>query len=64
MIKLAVTRADDIIGTHNIRQTRQLLQQAEYTIQPTRHQLATLNDLHSLATAEGITIPTDIKTAC
>jgi hypothetical protein len=53
----------ETINRH-IRQTRQLLQQAEYTIQPGPHRLATLDDLHSLATAEGITTTTEIKTAC
>jgi Helix-turn-helix of DDE superfamily endonuclease len=53
----------ETINRH-IRQTRQLLQQAEYTIQPAPHQLTTLNDLHSLATAQGVTVPTDVKTAC
>jgi hypothetical protein len=45
-----------------IRETRQLLQQAEYTIEPASHRLATLNDLYSLATAHGITTPPDIST--
>jgi transposase len=53
----------ETINRH-IRQTRQLLKQAGHTIQPTPHRLATLNDLYSLATAEGIKVPTDIKTAC
>jgi hypothetical protein len=52
----------ETINRH-IRQTRQLLQQAEYTIQPSPHRLATFDDLHSLATAEGITITAETKTA-
>ncbi len=47
-----------------IRDIRQLLEQAEYTIQPGPHRLATLDDLSRLATAEGITIASKIKTAC
>jgi transposase len=46
-----------------IRQTRQLLNQAGHTIQPGPHRLATLEDIHALATAEGITIPPEIKSA-
>jgi transposase len=53
----------ETINRH-IRQMRQLLHQAEYSIQPAPHPLATLNDLHNLATAEAIAAPTDIKTAC
>jgi hypothetical protein len=53
----------ETINKH-IRRMRQLLHQADHTIQPAPHQLATLTDLHTLATAEGITVPTDIKTAC
>jgi hypothetical protein len=53
----------ETINRH-IREIRQLLQQAGHTIQPGPNRLATLNDLHSLATAEGITAPPDIKTAC
>jgi hypothetical protein len=47
-----------------IREIRQLLDQAGHVIQPSPHQIASLDDLHSLAAAEGITIPSDIKTAC
>jgi hypothetical protein len=47
-----------------IRDIRQLLDQAGHTIQPGPHQLASLHALHSLATAEGIVIPSKIKTAC
>jgi hypothetical protein len=46
-----------------IRDTRQLQQQASYTIQPGPHRLASLDDLSRLATAEGITISSEIKTA-
>ncbi len=47
-----------------IRDIRQLLQQAGYTIQPGPRRLASLDDLSRLATAEGITIASKIKTAC
>jgi hypothetical protein len=47
-----------------IRDLRQLLDQAGHTIQPGPHRLATLDDLYNLATAEGITVPPEIKTAC
>jgi hypothetical protein len=40
-----------------IRETLQLLEQAGHTIQPGPRRLATLDDLHRLATAEGITHP-------
>lgn len=53
----------ETINRH-IRETRQLLHQAEHTIQPSPHRLATLNDLYTLATTEGITTPPEIKTAC
>ena len=53
----------ETINRH-IREIRQLLEQAEHTIQPSPHRLATLNDLDTLATAEGITTPPDIRTAC
>jgi transposase len=46
----------ETINRH-IRQARQLLQQAEHTIQPGPHRLTNLNDLYNLATAEGITTP-------
>jgi transposase len=52
----------ETINRH-IRQTRQLLQQAEHTIQPGPHRLATLDDLYGLAKTEGITTTADIKTA-
>ena len=47
-----------------IREIRQLLDQAGHTIQPGPHRLASLDDLYSLATAEQITVPPEIKTAC
>ena len=47
-----------------IRDIRQLLDQAGHTIQPGPRRLASLDDLHSLATAEEITVPPEIKTAC
>jgi hypothetical protein len=47
-----------------IRDIRQLLDQAAYTIQPGPHPLASLDDLSNLATAEGILAPAEIKAAC
>jgi hypothetical protein len=47
-----------------IRDIRQLLDQAGHAIQPGSHRLATLDDHYSLAAAEGITVPAQIKTAC
>ena len=47
-----------------IRDIRQLLDQAGHTIQPGPHRLTSLDDLYSLATAEEITVPPEIKTAC
>jgi Rhodopirellula transposase DDE domain len=47
-----------------IRDIRQLLNQAGHIIQPSPHPLATLEDLSTLATAEGIITPPEIKTAC
>jgi len=47
-----------------IRDIRQLLDRAGQTIQPGPHRLACLDDLYSLATAEEITVPPEIKTAC
>jgi Rhodopirellula transposase DDE domain/Helix-turn-helix of DDE superfamily endonuclease len=47
-----------------IREIRQLLEQAGHTIQPGPHRLASLDDLYSLANAEGIVIPSQINTAC
>jgi hypothetical protein len=47
-----------------IRDIRQLLEQAGYTIQPSQHRLASLDDLYQLAATLGIAIPVEIKTAC
>jgi hypothetical protein len=47
-----------------IRDIRQLLDQAGHAIQPGPHRLASLDDLYSLTTAQGITMPPEIKTAC
>jgi hypothetical protein len=47
-----------------IRDIRQLLDQAGHTIQPGPHRLTSLDDLSSLATAEGITTAPKTKTAC
>ena len=47
-----------------IRDIRQLLDQAGYTIQPGPHRLASREDLSNLAAAEGILAPAEIKTAC
>jgi hypothetical protein len=47
-----------------IRDVRQLLDQAGHTIQPGPRRLTSLEDLHLLATAEGIAIQPEIKTAC
>ncbi len=47
-----------------IRDIRQLLDQAGHAIHPGPHRLASLEDLLSLATAEGIITPPEIKTAC
>jgi hypothetical protein len=45
-----------------IRDTRQLLEQTGYTIQPADQPLPALNDLYDLAATAGITIPTGITT--
>jgi Rhodopirellula transposase DDE domain len=47
-----------------IRGIRQLLEQAGHVIQPGPHRLASLDDLYSLATKEGIAVASEIKTAC
>jgi hypothetical protein len=47
-----------------IRDIRQLLEQAGYTIQPSPCRLASLDDLYGLAIAAGIAIPSQTKTAC
>src|SRR5207247_10949949 len=46
-----------------IRDIRQLLEQAGYTIQIGPHRLASLEDLYRLAITEGIVIPSEAKTA-
>jgi hypothetical protein len=53
----------ETINRH-IREIRQLLPQAEHTIQPSPHRLTTLNDLYNLATAKRLNVPADLKTAC
>jgi hypothetical protein len=47
-----------------IRDIRQLLDQAGHAIQPGPHRLASLDDLTSFASAQGITAPPEIKAAC
>jgi transposase len=47
-----------------IRDIRQLLDQAGHRIEPGPHRLASLEDLSTLATAEGIATASEIKTAC
>jgi hypothetical protein len=47
-----------------IRDVRQLLNQAGHTIQHGPHRLANLDDLYGLAGAAGLSIPSEIKTAC
>ncbi|MBO0809904.1 MAG: ISAzo13 family transposase [Actinobacteria bacterium] len=47
-----------------IRDIRQLLDQAGYTIQPGQYRLTSLDDLYKLAASEGLAIPSEIKTAC
>ena len=63
---------DQRVGVHpwqrldhlkRIRDIRQLLDQEGHTIQPGPHRLTSLDDLHRLATAEGIAIQPEIKTA-
>ena len=46
-----------------IREIRQLLEQAGHAIRPGPYRLACLDDLYSLATAEGITVASEIRTA-
>jgi hypothetical protein len=53
----------DTINRH-IRDIRQLLGQAGHAVQPGPHRLASLDDLYRHATAEEITVPPKIKTAC
>ena len=47
-----------------IRDIRQLLEQAGYTIQPSPRQLTSLDDLYRHAITAGIVIPSETKTAC
>src|SRR5215472_7266391 len=47
-----------------IRDIRQLLEQAGYTIQPSPRQLTSLDDLYGHAITAGILIPSETKTAC
>ena len=47
-----------------IRDIRQLLDQAGHAIQPVPHRLTSLEDLLGLATAEGVIVPAETKTAC
>ena len=47
-----------------IRDIRQILEQARYTIQPSPRRLPCLDDLYGLAIAAGIVIPSETKTAC
>ena len=47
-----------------IREIRQLLEQAGHAIRPGPYRLACLDDLYGLATAEGITVASEIRTAC
>jgi hypothetical protein len=58
---LFAVRAETI--NRRIRDMRQLLEQAGYTIQPGPHRLTSLDDLSRLAAAEGIVVPPEIKTA-
>jgi len=46
-----------------IRDIRQFLDQAGHVIQPSPHRLASLDDLTSFASAQGITAPPEVKTA-
>jgi Rhodopirellula transposase DDE domain len=55
-----LTLADRLLATV----LHQLLDKAGHAIQPGPHRLANLDDLYSLATSEGITISSEIKTAC
>jgi len=47
-----------------IRDIRQLLDQAGHVIHPGPRRLASLDDLTSFSSAQGITTPPQIKTAC
>jgi transposase len=46
-----------------LRELRQLLQQAGHTIQPNPHKITTIDDLYNYAAVNGITAPSNIKTA-
>jgi DDE family transposase len=46
-----------------LRSIRELLQQAGHTIPPSRDKIATIDDLYRYAAANGITVPSNIKTA-
>ena len=63
-IPLACERSSGRDDQQRIRDIRQVLEQAGYTIQPGPHRLANLEDLSNLTTAEGILAPTETKTAC
>ena len=47
-----------------IRDIRQLLAQAGHVIQPSPHQIPSIDDLVSFASAEGLKVPPQIKPAC
>jgi hypothetical protein len=47
-----------------MRETLELLEAAGHIVKPAKHRLATLNDLHDFAAANGITTTTEIKPAC
>ncbi len=55
-------RHEDIC--RHVGDIRLLLHQTGHTIEPSPHKLATLDDLHRYAAAQGITKPAKIKTAC
>jgi hypothetical protein len=46
-----------------LRSIRELLQQAGHTIPPSHDKIATIDDLYRYAAANGITVPSNIKTA-
>ena len=47
-----------------VRETRQLLTQLRYTIEPAAVRLHTLSDLASHATTEGLDLSEELKSAC
>ena len=55
-------RHEDIC--RHVGDIRLLLHQTGHTIKPSPHKHATLDDLYRYATAQGITKPAEIKTAC